>query len=103
LLFLGYIVVWNLGTQENATFGTRNLYWIGMLTRTDQKWDMFAPYPLKDDGWYVIEGTNEDGSMIDLSRYAMDGSSRRAVSWEKPATVSATYPTSRWQKYMSRL
>ena len=103
LLFLAYIVMWNLGTRENATVGMRNVEWVGLLTRTDQKWDMFAPYPIKDDGWYVIEGTLMDGSTIDLSRYAMDGSTRRAVKWEKPATVSATYSTSRWQKYMSRL
>lgn len=103
LFFLGYIVVWNLGTLENPIIGTRSMYWIGMLTRTDQNWNMFAPYPALEDGWYVIEGTLEDGSVIDLSRYAMDGSTRPVVNWKKPATISSTFPTSRWQKYMSRL
>jgi hypothetical protein len=60
-------------------------------------WGMFAPYPSKDDGWYVTVGTLADGRQVDLFR---DGA---AVSWDKPELVSATYKNTRWRKYLLNL
>jgi hypothetical protein len=68
-----------------------------VLLGIDQKWNMFAPYPLKDDGWYVIPGKLKNGHTVDLFR---DG---KEVTWAKPALVSATYKNFRWQKYMMNL
>ncbi len=58
---------------------------------------MFAPYPLTDDGWYVIPGQLKDGTVVDLFR---DGA---PVSWEKPSLVSALYKNQRRRKYMMNL
>lgn len=64
------------------------------LTRLDQMWSMFAPYPSTSDGWWVIVGTLEDGREIDLFNH------RDIVTFEKPAYVAAQYPTQRWRKFL---
>ena len=40
--------------------------WLGQTLRLEQYWNMFAPYPLRDDGWYVIDGTLSDGQKFDV-------------------------------------
>lgn len=39
-----------------------------MLLGLNQKWDMFAPRPVVEDGWYVIDGTLRNGRHVDLFR-----------------------------------
>jgi hypothetical protein len=63
-----------------------------------QTWNMFAPKPLSDDGWYVISGRLADGSEVDLFQ-----SWGGIVSYKKPECVSCTYSNQRWQKYMMNL
>ena len=58
--------------------------------RLDQRWTMFAPKPLEEDGWFVID--------------AVDGKGRgRPLSWTKPARVADDFPNSRWRKYLMNL
>lgn len=94
--FILYIFVWNL-----TTLGLFNMpsevEAIGYLTRVDQKWDMFAPYPLKDDGWYVIPGALANGKQIDLFR------GDEKINWEKPEFVAELYKNQRWRKYMMNI
>lgn len=66
------------------------------LTRTDQYWNMFAPEPLAVDGWLVAPGLLANGTRVD----AFHGS---RVDWDRPPDVSATYPSARWRKYVTRL
>jgi len=66
------------------------------LTRTDQYWTMFAPEPLRVDGWYVAPARLANGSTVDALH-------ERPVRWEKPANVAATYPNARWRKYLVNL
>ena len=63
----------------------------------DQQWKLFAPYPMKDDGWYVIPGKLADGQVIDLWR---EGS---PVNWDKPSQVRHDYKNNRWVKYMRNI
>jgi hypothetical protein len=63
----------------------------------EQFWRLFAPYPMQDDGWYVIPALRVNGEEIDLFR---DGA---PVRWEKPYNVSAEYKSSLWRKYMMSL
>lgn len=62
----------------------------------NQRWDMFAPYPIRNDGWFVIPGQFEDGTEIDLW-------TQKTVTFEKPALVSASFPNSEWRKIMVNL
>jgi hypothetical protein len=100
--FLVYVLLWNLGTlptsltSERLEF-PRTLRWIAPVLRIDQHWDMFAPSPLKDDGWYVIPGILLDGTTVDVFRQ------RASVTWTKPQLVAYTYENQRWQKYMMNL
>ena len=84
----------------------------------DQAWDMFAPAPMKDDGWWVIPGTLRDSSQVDVFRYGACSGRRPArnarsastglksvslLSYEKPEWIWQDYRSTRWHKYMRSL
>ncbi|MBD1896331.1 HTTM domain-containing protein [Coleofasciculus sp. FACHB-129] len=97
-LLLLCVSLWNLRTIAPSIFKLPSVVnWVTLVLRLDQKWSMFAPYPLKDDGWYVIPGQLKDGTEIDVFKNGTP------VSWEKPRLVSATYPNERWRKYMMNI
>jgi hypothetical protein len=98
--FLVYVFCWNLRTINFAEYSRlfpTNLNWIGDLTRVDQMWGMFAPYPSRDDGWYVIAARLADGTEVDLFR------NRWPVTWDKPPRIAALYGNERRQKYLLNL
>jgi predicted DCC family thiol-disulfide oxidoreductase YuxK len=101
-LFVSIMLVlalsWNIQTLPNHQYIVPSeLSPLVDITRIDQKFDMFAPYPLLDDGWYVIPGVLGNGKNVDLFR---DGAQ---IMYEKPSDVSALYKNQRWQKYMMNL
>lgn len=102
LLFYGlifYTFVWNMG-NEGLTPKLRlppSTHWIGQVLRIDQRWNMFSPGPLTEDGWYVIEGFRRDGTSFDL----LNGN--EPVVWDKPEWVAYTYKNERWRKYLMNL
>ena len=99
-LFLVYVILWNLRTIDFARYRSVlpvSANWAADLIRLDQSWDMFAPYPLKAGGWYVIPGTLKDGTEVDLFRNG------EPVTWQRPTLVSTTFASDRWRKYMVNL
>jgi len=98
LFLLVYVFFWNLATLPNTgiKFSERARS-IGYVLRLDQTWNMFAPYPLKDDGWYVIPGRLKDGEVVDLNN---DGA---RVTLDRPLSISQTYKNYRWRKYLDNL
>lgn len=70
-----------------------------LALRLDQYWNMFAPFPLKEDGWYVIPGTLVDGTVVDL----MNNRDTLGVSYDKPVDLATTFPTESWRKYFLNL
>lgn len=62
----------------------------------NQVWDMFAPYPIKNDGWFILEGHFQNGEVREL----LTGG---PVSTEKPSYVSNLYPSSEWRKFYLNL
>ena len=97
---LAYVFLWNLRTTDPGRWGRVLPARADFLATTfgiDQKWDMFAPRPLRDSGWYVAQGNRRDGAAVDLLR---DGA---PVCWEQPPLVSATYRNERWRKYLMNL
>lgn len=91
--FIAYIFMWNVGTLYPDSGVPRDRQWIGLLLRLDQRWDMFSPYPLLEDGWFVMPGNLSDGSSVDIFR---NGAS---VNWDKPHAVADTYKNHRWRKF----
>lgn len=61
-------------------------------TNLNQVWDMFAPYPIRNDGWFILEGTFKNGETRDLL-------TNKDVTREKPASVSDLYASSEWRKF----
>src|SRR3989344_3703047 len=94
--FFIYGFLWNLESLTNYRIPNEARI-IGAVLRLDQKWDMFSPRPLIDDGWFVIVGTLANGEKIDLFRNGGE------VSFEKPQSVSSMYKNQRWRKYMMNL
>ncbi|PSP86441.1 HTTM domain-containing protein [Halobacteriales archaeon QS_1_68_17] len=62
----------------------------------DRRWDMFAPYPPRADGWYVVPGRLESGRQIDAFQ-------RGPLAWDRPPDPARTYPTARWRKYLGNV
>jgi predicted DCC family thiol-disulfide oxidoreductase YuxK len=93
------VIWWNVQNQKPKLTMPDALQNIALAIRTDQYWDMFSPGPLRDDGWYVIEGILKNGERVDIYR---DGA---PVSFERrPASeVAAQYPNERWRKYLMNL
>lgn len=102
-IFAGVMVVvlltWNFCTLH---YLPNRLYaWLTpplRVLRVDQYWDMFAPFPSKEDGWFVIPAELASGKEIDLLH-----PDRPAVSYDKPESVNHEFANIRWHKYMERL
>jgi hypothetical protein len=99
LIFLALFVFdWNF---SNLTFIqsklSDRLRVIGYSLRLDQNWGMFAPGVFKDDGWYILEGTTDDGEIFDLL------SPDKKIDYHKPESVTAMFKNDRWRKYTENL
>ena len=98
VFFLTCITLWNLRIIAPSLFKLpKAIDGLSFVLGLDQKWSMFAPYPKKNDGWYVIPGKLKNGTEIDVFQEG------EPVNWEKPTLVSATYRNQRWRKYLSNL
>lgn len=97
-LFILYVFLWNMDTLPDFHLKLP-LSWqrFGYSLGLNQTWSMFAPSPLKNDGWYVIPGRFSDGQVRDLFRRG------EVVEWTKPRDVSSSFPNQRWRKYMMNL
>ncbi len=95
-VFIFLMLAWNLTHHESFPYRrTENFRILMNVTELYQKWNMFAPYPRKDDGWYVIEASLFSGKII--NPMAEDF----IYTEEKPADVAATYINSMWRKYLT--
>lgn len=68
------------------------------LLRLDQQWNMFAPRPVSDDGYYVVAAETTEGAWVNA--WIVGGAE---VEWDKPARVASQYPNARWRKLMMNL
>jgi hypothetical protein len=94
-LFFAYALLWNLASATAGRVGVpARAEWVAHATGLAQVWDMFAPRPRKDDGWYVIPARLASGAEVDLFRNGAH------VNWGKPANASELYPNAYWQKYL---
>jgi hypothetical protein len=93
-----YVFLWNAaGVPGSPVRLSERERILGNLLALDQEWGMFAPFPSKNGGWYVIPGRLRNGKVVDLFN---DGA---PVTWAKPPLVSATFKSFRWQKYMQTI
>lgn len=95
-----YVFLWNLrGTDfpRWEKFFPRSLNGAAFALRLDQHWSMFAPFPTREDGWFVLRAGLSDGSEVDLLRGG------EVTDWSKPPRLSSTFKDARWQKYLMNL
>jgi predicted DCC family thiol-disulfide oxidoreductase YuxK len=99
LIFLiAYVLLLNLSTIK--TLGLQipeRAEVLGVGAGLDQNWNMFAPFPAKDDGWYVIPGRLRNGAIVDLFRAG------RPVSFAKPSYGALEFKNHRWVKFSENL
>ena len=95
-----YISLWNIDNLTQHKLIKNEHTWVGKVLRIDQKWDMFSPRPLTDDGWYIINSTLKDGTNFDLFN---NREGEQPIDWEKPKWVAQTYKNQRWRKYMMNI
>lgn len=69
----------------------------GRIFAALQNWRLFAPYPFRDDGWFIVEGSLADGRQIDLLRGG------QPLSMYKPEQVSAQFANQRWRRFYQNL
>ena len=96
IFFILYTFSWNLRTVK-VPVGEYGMQWVGHTLRVNQFWSMFAPAVFKDDGWFIIEATTEDGKKIDLLRRG------EPISFDRPAYIAGTYKNDRWRKYAENI
>jgi len=60
----------------------------------EHSWKLFAPNPPSTDGWFVVYGTLITGETVDLYPHA-------GTLKAPPDDTAATYPTTRWRKYLA--
>jgi predicted DCC family thiol-disulfide oxidoreductase YuxK len=97
---LAYVLMWNIRTTNFKRWRKHfprkvNVY--ANVLGIEQYWNLFAPYPIKDDGWYVIPGLFKDGSVRDLYW------DRAEIDWLKPPIGTPYYANQRWSKYMMNI
>lgn len=102
-VFLLYIFLWNLTTVSSFTLPGRAVP-LGHILGLEQDWSMFAPYPSRNDYWYILPGTLNNGQQVDLMGFIRDEASPLAeASWAKPQHVSDTFKNEHWRKYLNSL
>ncbi|MEK6908793.1 MAG: HTTM domain-containing protein [Nanoarchaeota archaeon] len=94
--FIIYILLWNIQTLGKSNAVPDKWEVIAQKLRIDQYWNMFSPFPLKEDGWYVIDGELANGDHIDLL-------TDQVVTFEKPHHVANLYTHERWRKYLMNM
>jgi hypothetical protein len=99
---LAYVLLWNITTVTGLEL-PKLAERAGRVVGLSQRWDMFAPSPLKDDGWYVVPGTLSDGRRVDVAGVLRGDQRLRPVSWERPESIRSTYRSERWRKYLEEV
>lgn len=98
MMMLGFMIVvmsWNIGTLDHGFYRLESSFWkLGHIFRLHQKWDMFAPRPTNEDGWFVIEAVDRKGQTVDLWDHSMP------VGDRVPENIANTYPNTMWRKYL---
>ena len=93
-----YIFAWNMRSVKAPFFHLpKQMNDIGRALRLEQHWNLFAPYPVKNDGWFVMVGQLKSKKEINL------WDPEKPVTFDKPAKVSDMYKGHRQQKYMMNM
>ena len=97
--YLYVVTAFNVYGLPGVALATpRPVDYAARIARVDQRWDMFAPYPLTTSSYPLVPGTLRSGEQVDL--YDLTSS---ATDWEEPGRYYPLYPSYRWRKYLGRV
>jgi hypothetical protein len=99
-VLLAYVFLWNFAFLYRETAGwlmPEPLRTLGRSLGINQRWPLFAPRPLSQDGWYVATVLLESGRVVDPRTGAIPTFARPMDG------VANTYPNHRWHKFMGTL
>jgi hypothetical protein len=91
-----YVFLWNVSSVTHVSFRPSQEK-LAITLGLDQRWDMFSPFPLTYDGWYVIAGHLRNGSETNVLH------PDEPVSFAQPANIADQYNNERWRKYLMNL
>jgi predicted DCC family thiol-disulfide oxidoreductase YuxK len=98
-LFVVAVAIWNTATVQAQLVSplTQVLAPVLYPLRLDQSWNMFAPAPSKDNGWFVAPGRLADGREVDVLK------PDAPLSFEKPADPYGDMGNIRWKAWRNRM
>lgn len=99
LFLIVYVAAWNielLDDEQKLPDWPESVRWPGLVTGLDQKWQMFAPNPIIDDGWFVVDAQLASGRSLDL----MTG---KPPTFDKPDPLPTQGMNYRWRMYQKWL
>lgn len=94
--YIPLIIAWNLQALEDDVYKLKippKIQRFAQYPAVWQSWRMFAPTPIKNDGWLVMPAYLANGDQIDLI------TGNNPVSKEKPADAFDSMINQRWRKY----
>ncbi|MGH8447382.1 MAG: HTTM domain-containing protein [Solimonas sp.] len=98
-VFFVLVLIWNLHTIRLLPASSYQMMTPAFrILRIDQMWNMFAPFPLKEDGWWVFPARLADGTEIDLLH-----PDRGVPDYGKPENYATEQENIRWLTYRGRL
>jgi hypothetical protein len=98
-IFFVFITFYNLTTIESLNISRPK--WVSnfsQIFRIDQQWGMFAPFPIKNDGWFVMPGFLEDETKVNAYTFE-----EVATTFDKPKSISSMQTNQRWRKQIMNL
>ncbi len=98
IILIGYVAIWNAASvSPSRSQAAMLLATPGFALGLNQYWNMFAPRPLRGDGWWIAASTLVDGQQVDLMREG------ERVAWSRPEQIRERTPNFRWRKYLMNL
>ena len=76
----------------------KHVDYLARVTRLNQRWDMFAPFPLTLSRYPVVPGTLRNGDIVQLFP-----STSNEPDWQEPERFYPLFDSYRWRKYMGRV
>lgn len=95
MIYIPLMVSWNFQSLKYFNLPIelqRTMQYPGLW----QSWKMFAPNPIKNDGWFVWEAQLRGGQVIDLR-------TKEPVDFNKPDRVFDSAFNQRWRKYLRNI
>lgn len=89
-----FCLMMNLGSVKKFPYALDPaIVHYGKALRLEQNWGMFAPYILKDDGWFVYSALRNDKKYIDIKN------NKDTVIYSKPKYGVCEFESDRWRKF----